>query len=97
MPINKRARTLRTFGLKATTILGSQNMPVKQSQGARVRTHELVRAHLHLETEAHRRLSAHALMSGRSAGDLVSELITLQLEAMELASGPDRPHRLRQE
>ena len=65
MPINERARTLGTFGLKATTILGSQNMPVKQSQ-ARVRTRELVRAHLHLEAEAHRRLSAHALMSGRT-------------------------------
>ena len=84
MPINERARTLGTFGLKATTILGSQNMPVKQSQGARVRTRELVRAHLHLAAEAHRRLSAHALMSGRSAGDLVSELISLHLRSWSL-------------
>ena len=51
MPINERARTLGTFGLKATTVLGSQDMPVKQSQGARVRTRELVRAHLHLAAE----------------------------------------------
>ena len=84
MPINERARTLGTFGLKATTILGSQNMPVKQSQGARVRTRELVRAHLHLEAEAHRRLSIHALTSGRIAGDLVSELITLHLRPWAL-------------
>ena len=92
MPINERARTLRTFGLKATTILRSQNMPVKQSQGARVRTRELVRAHLHLETEAHRRLSAHALMSRRSAGDLVSELITLHLRPWSLPA--DRTGRI---
>ena len=91
MPINERARTLGTFGLKATTVLGSQDMPVKQSQGARVRTRELVRAHLHLAAEAHRRLSVHALMSGRSAGDLVSELISLHLRSWSLPANLTDP------
>ena len=84
MPINERARTLGTFGLKATTVLGSQNMPVKQTQGAKVRTGELVRANLHLAADAHRRLSVHAMMSGRSAGDLVSELISRHLRSWSL-------------
>ena len=92
MPINERARTLGTFGLKATTVLGSEDMPAKQSQGARVRTHELVRANLHLAAEAHRLLSVHVFISGRSAGDLVSELISLHLRSWGLPA--DRTGRI---
>ena len=91
MPINERARTLGTFGLKATTVLGSQDMPVKQSQGARVRTASWSDASA-LGGGAHRRLSVHALMSGRSAGDLVSELITLHLRSWSLPA--DRTGRI---
>ena len=59
-------------------------MAAKKSQGAKVRTGELVRANLHLAADAHQRLSVHALMSGRSAGDLVSELISLHLRSWSL-------------
>jgi hypothetical protein len=47
---------------------------------------------MHLEAEAHRRLSIHALTSGRSAGDLVSELITLHLRPWALPA--DRTGRI---
>ena len=59
-------------------------MAAKKSQGAKVRTGELVRANLHLAADAHERLSVHALMSGRSAGDLVSELISRHLRSWSL-------------
>ena len=49
-----------------------------------MRTGELVRANLHLAADAHKRLSIHALMSGRGAGDLVSELISLHLRSWSL-------------
>jgi hypothetical protein len=71
-------------GSKATTVQGVEDMAAKKSQGAKVRTGELVRANLHLAADAHQRLSVHALMSGRSAGDLVSELISLHLRSWSL-------------
>lgn len=54
-------------------------MAAPKNHGAKAPKREGTRANLLLDAEAHQRLFVHALMTGTSAGELVSKLIAQHL------------------
>ena len=84
VPKKKDAGALQRPGVQLSPTQGSEPVKTPKSKGASAPARETTRVNLSLAADAYRRLFVTSVMSGRSAGDLVTELIEQHLRTWSM-------------